>query len=344
MDELSREERTAALRANDACHELADLCDEIATFAPDLDPKDFLTTLGALVAGIDPGLKGVLSLARGGRNEIIGAGFKPEFDDGTAGQARHFAGTAASAVRFGATPTELLAHNVLDPPDTADGRLTSAAVQFVRALLDGSLEIAHAGDWVRRTLCLAEQPERPPAVPDAPTAFDVLTRDHPEATAIRERFTADEWSFLVELPEGVVIAASVAEPDAGDEQVREIVAGIQRIEAPPPAGQTPLVGAVLASRTTRLEMLAQIPDPSAAAGVVDRVLADVRRAMKLLASRDIDEADQRGYRALLQSAATSAAEAVAHGGFLGIGGEAVTPREEAFLNRLNRLLDLEDTP
>ena len=85
---LEGDEREAALRNANACHQMAELCGELLDLAPHLTPREFLRTLGALVAGIDLGVKGFRQLARGGANGLVGAGFRAEYDDGTAGQRR----------------------------------------------------------------------------------------------------------------------------------------------------------------------------------------------------------------------------------------------------------------
>lgn len=139
---------------SNGCWELAEVCHRIVAVAPDTSPQDFLRALGQLVAGIDPGIEGIVDLARGGSNVVAGGGFKPEFDDGTAGQARHFAGMAASVAMFGARATELVAHAFVDSPDTADGRLSAAAVRFAKLIMDGDLPVDQAHLWIVDALCL----------------------------------------------------------------------------------------------------------------------------------------------------------------------------------------------
>src|SRR5688572_16956395 len=104
------------------CKELADVSDRIVAADPEISPADYLRALGSLVAGIDPGIEGIVDLARGGSNQVSGRGFAPEFDDDSDGQARHFAGVAASVEVFGGRAAEFLAHTFVDDPDTPDGR------------------------------------------------------------------------------------------------------------------------------------------------------------------------------------------------------------------------------
>ncbi|MGD9710792.1 MAG: hypothetical protein AB7V46_01850 [Thermomicrobiales bacterium] len=139
----------------DACQEMADVSDRILVSDPDIAPADFLRALGRLVAGIDPGVEGILDLARGGENAVYGRGFRPEFDDGSRGQARHFAGTAASVAIVGGRVTGFVAHTFLDPADTADGRLTTAAIDFATQILDETLPLSDASTWIVENLCVS---------------------------------------------------------------------------------------------------------------------------------------------------------------------------------------------
>ena len=69
---LEGDARTAALRNANACQQLVELCGEVLEVAPELTPREFLRTLGALVAGIDLGVMGFRQLARGGANGLVG--------------------------------------------------------------------------------------------------------------------------------------------------------------------------------------------------------------------------------------------------------------------------------
>ena len=143
-----------------ACHELAAVCGRIVSAESEISAHDFLRVLGSTVAGIDPGLEGIVDLARGGSNEIWGTGFAAEFDDGTNGQARHFAGVAAAVVIFGGRLTDMITNRFLDDPDTADGRLSAMAVEFAGLVLNGDLPLASTPDWIVDNICAA-QPDAP---------------------------------------------------------------------------------------------------------------------------------------------------------------------------------------
>ncbi len=224
---------------------LSELCDEVLEVAPELTPREFLRTLGALVAGIDLGVKGFRQLARGGANGLVGAGFRTEYDDGTAGQARHFAGTAARAALMGDKPAELLAHHVVDPAESIDGHLSTAALEFARLLVDGELPLTEAGSWIAANIC------DPDFQTDAGfSPFDVFVERSPGAEALRARFSDAEWRALTELPERVAVAAALSDATGGFDDIRDLIAGMRGIEAATESSSV-LVRASWRSDTTR---------------------------------------------------------------------------------------------
>lgn len=135
-----------------ACEKLVELVAKLATETD--DPRELLLRLGTEAAGIRRGPFAVADLARGGTNVIPGGGVKRRYDDETDGQIRHFAGIATAAARIGPRAARSLSVTVLrDPPSTADGRLTDAAVEFARDLLRGDLPLDRASGWVAERLC-----------------------------------------------------------------------------------------------------------------------------------------------------------------------------------------------
>jgi hypothetical protein len=115
--------------------------------------RRFLKELGR-VAGIRRGPLWLLDAASGGTNLLRGRGFHSAVDDSTDGQARHFAGTVAVAARLGGRMTWWLTITVLrDSSDSADGRLSTEAIEFARLIRSGELEQADAADWVRDRIC-----------------------------------------------------------------------------------------------------------------------------------------------------------------------------------------------
>lgn len=135
------------------CEQLARVADRLAE--RDLSPARFLRGLAWNCAGVRPDVRGLIDLARGGRNRFRGAGFRPEYDDGTTGQVRHFAGVAAAPVMLGDGPTRAAVRYALrDPDDSADGRLTETALEFSAGIRSGDIRLAEAGAWIRARVCV----------------------------------------------------------------------------------------------------------------------------------------------------------------------------------------------
>ena len=135
-----------------ACRQVAGIAAKLAETDP--SPLVFLRELGQRVAGIRPPPRAFGDLARGGRNRVPGRGFLARFDDGTLGQARHFAGIAAATSFGGAASTRLISIFVRDDPeDSPDGRLTDEGIVFATEVLTGDLEIAESPGWLLDHLC-----------------------------------------------------------------------------------------------------------------------------------------------------------------------------------------------
>ena len=144
----------SATDALPACAALSALAGLIATADPSVGPLDFVERLGEQAAGIRPGVRGLADLATGGEDHLRGGGFRDDLDDGTAGQARHFAGVAAAAARLGADLTDAASRHLLgDRAGSADAHLTQKALEFVRLLASGDLAPTGAADWIQHELC-----------------------------------------------------------------------------------------------------------------------------------------------------------------------------------------------
>ena len=139
------------MRHVNACAQLARAADDLGHLAP----RRLLVELAHTVAGIPRSGPAVwLVLLAGGRTRLPGGGFRPELRDHTAGQTRHFAGTARAVTVLGADRTRWLSVHVRrDSLEAPDGRLSELAIAFATALLDGELLPAEAGDWIRAHLC-----------------------------------------------------------------------------------------------------------------------------------------------------------------------------------------------
>ncbi|WP_291056923.1 hypothetical protein [Herbiconiux sp.] len=149
----------------DACAELCSLLERLAG-APDgheRSPRGYLREVGRQTAGIRLGPLWAWDAIRGGRNRLPGTGFAAPFDDSTRGQARHFGGIVAVAARIGPRLARWGSiHIGRDRPDTPDGRLSDAAIEFARLVTEGRLVPADAAGWLRGRLC-APGAAHPPA-------------------------------------------------------------------------------------------------------------------------------------------------------------------------------------
>jgi hypothetical protein len=139
-------------------------CERLSALATRLgerttDPTAFIRGLGREAAGIHTGSRALLDLARGGRDVLIGGGFRSAFSDGTSGQARHFAGVAVAASYGGEDSTRALSIFVRrDPANSADGRLTHEAIAFEQALRHGELTPGASGSWILARICRRSGP------------------------------------------------------------------------------------------------------------------------------------------------------------------------------------------
>ena len=331
MVPLEGEARNAALRNANACRQMAALCGELLEVAPELTPREFLRSLGALVAGIDLGLKGVKQLARGGANGLVGAGFRAEYDDGTPGQARHFAGTAAAAALIGEKPAELLAHHLVDPAESIDGHLSTAAIEFAHLLIDGKLPLAQAGSWIEANVCAADfQPEA------GFTPFDVFSERSADAAALRAQFSDAEWRALSDLPEQVAVAAALSDAAGGFEDVRDVIAGMRSIDAAS-ASPSALVRAVVAERYD--DGYEWGNDDRTPEERIEQALSRVYGQLVRLREMGIPTAEIDAYASLLLTAASRAVRGSRSGGVLGIGAHAISRQEAGFLDRLEDMLE-----
>jgi hypothetical protein len=136
-----------------ACRRVAGLAAKLAE--RDEDPRAFMRDFGRQAAGIRPPPRAIGDLARGGRNLIVGKGFLARYDDGSSGQARHFAGIAVATTYVGGgSATRWISEHIRDDaPNQADGRLTDEAIEFSHEVLGGDLAPADTPRWLLDNLC-----------------------------------------------------------------------------------------------------------------------------------------------------------------------------------------------
>jgi hypothetical protein len=135
-----------------ACQRLAELAGQQA--GADDKANEFLLDLGKRAAGISRGGQALLDLARGGTNRIVGRGFRPEYDDGSTGQVRHFVGLARASMFGGVQTTRWISEHFRDDaPNSADGRLGDQGIEFAQDLIAGRLALSDTATWIRERLC-----------------------------------------------------------------------------------------------------------------------------------------------------------------------------------------------
>jgi hypothetical protein len=150
--ELPGEDLLEDTEADTACERLAIVAAGLGLQTD--DPNELLRKLGRRAAGIHDPPRAFVDLARGGQDLIPGAGFRNRYNDRTAGQARHFAGIAVATTYGSESQTRLISIFVRrDPANSADGRLTDAALEFARLLRRGELQTEDAGDWILAEVC-----------------------------------------------------------------------------------------------------------------------------------------------------------------------------------------------
>lgn len=143
-------------RCMNACAELCSLLERLA--APpaghERTPRGYLREVGREAASIRLGPLWAWDALHGGRDRIPGAGFARTFDDCTRGQVRHFGGIVAVTARLGPRLTRWASIQIgRDRPDTPDGRLSDAAIEFARLVTARRLAPDDAAGWVRARLC-----------------------------------------------------------------------------------------------------------------------------------------------------------------------------------------------
>jgi hypothetical protein len=160
---------------------------------------------------------------------------------------------------------------------------------------------------------------------------------------IEPKYSDEEWGLLVGLPQSVVAAASQAQPDTGRRTLHEWTDGMTAIADGRDSAST-LVRDVANEVVSRLGEFEEgeeppiITFPDRDAGIVE-VVQRAAAAHALLGAKAV-EADAEAYRLWLVTIAEKVVGAAKTGGFLGIGGEAVTEPERKFRDDLAAALEV----
>jgi hypothetical protein len=152
----------------------------------------------------------------------------------------------------------------------------------------------------------------------------------------RSDFTEEEWARLGRAPLVAGLAITIADPGGPIETIKESSAALRIVlGAAKGGGHGPLVEAVAADVA---EKARQRQNPMAgfkAKGrhARDAILEELRAVNALLVEKTTAE-ETDDFRDWLRTAAQSAALAAKEGGFLGIGAELVSEREQQMLDTL----------
>jgi Ni,Fe-hydrogenase I small subunit len=149
-------------------------------------------------------------------------------------------------------------------------------------------------------------------------------------------YTAEEWNLVTS---GPVIAGTtiiVADP-AFFGAIKESAAIAQAIVASGQTSQVELIQAIAAAgRGGQKYQTPDVPKDQGTEGAMKMLIAECRRAVKLVKEKSPDEA--KDYAQYLVYIARVTAESSKEGGFLGIGATRVSEQESAAIDRLAEAL------
>jgi hypothetical protein len=157
--------------------------------------------------------------------------------------------------------------------------------------------------------------------------------------ASRADFTDEEWARLARAPVLAGIAISLSDPGGPIEAVKESSAALKSaIQAANEGEFGPFVGSLandLAAKVGRREnpLAGFAPDKRHA---MDQILDELRSVHALLTDKGSPE-DLDHFHDWIRNASQQAALAAKEGGFLGIGAERVSDREQQMLETLGEI-------
>lgn len=148
-------------------------------------------------------------------------------------------------------------------------------------------------------------------------------------------FTEDEWSRLVRAPFVAGMAISLADPGGPVEATKETMANLDTALNPPSREQ---LLAEVALEVQAMSQQKQSPlggyRPSADGTHWGQQVLEELRAARALVDAKASPEEAAAFGRWLVASAQAAADAVKEGGFLGIGAQQVSEREEAMLDQV----------
>jgi hypothetical protein len=163
------------------------------------------------------------------------------------------------------------------------------------------------------------------------------TNTNTESEAVmtsKEDFSEQEWARVVRAPLVAGMAILVADPGGPIEATKETTASIRSATNPPTREQllTEVALDVQAEVQARRNPLKDFK-PSGSTGPGDQVLAELTAVQAIVAARATEE-EAAAFGHWLVATAQAAADAAKEGGFMGIGAQQVSEREQEMLDRM----------
>lgn len=147
-------------------------------------------------------------------------------------------------------------------------------------------------------------------------------------------FTEEEWARVVRAPMVAGMAISLADPGGPIEATKESVATLRSATNPPSREQ------LLAEVALEIQSMAQQRHsplggyrPTGGGDPGEQVLEELRAVQSVVRAKATPE-EATAFSHWLVVAAQAAADAAKEGGFLGIGAEQVSAREQAMMDRV----------
>jgi len=147
-------------------------------------------------------------------------------------------------------------------------------------------------------------------------------------------FPEDEWARIIRAPLVAGMAIMLADPGGPIEATKETMASIRTATNPPTREQlvTEVALDVQAEVQAKRNPLKGFK-PTGTSSPGDQVLAELTAVQEIVAARATDD-EAAGFGRWLVAAAQAAADAAKEGGFMGIGAEQVSEREQEMLERV----------
>jgi hypothetical protein len=155
------------------------------------------------------------------------------------------------------------------------------------------------------------------------------------AVTTKNDFTEDEWSRIVRAPFVAGMAISLADPGGPIEATKETMATLRTATNPPSREQllTEVALELQAMAQERRNPLSGYRPSSDGPPPGEQVLEELR-AVQALVARTAEPEEAAAFGRWLVTAAQAAADAAKEGGFLGIGAQQVSEREQAMLDQV----------